>query len=51
MANDVSLNRGSQKKTVGIPKNCILLNNVVVGASALQTDAKVVQLGQVTISA
>lgn len=48
--NDVSLDWRSQKETARIPNGRVVLNDVVVGASALETDAKVVSLGRVTVS-
>ena len=49
-ANDVSLDSRGHKETVRVSYNRVLLNDVVVGARILQTDAKVVPLGRIAIS-
>ena len=49
-ADDVSLNCRGQKQAVCVPNHRVVLDEVVIGASALYTNSKVVILGRVPIS-
>ena len=38
---DVTLDSGRHEETIGVPKDRVLLNDVVIGTGILQTNAKI----------
>ena len=48
---DISFNSGGQKKAVRVTESGILLDHIVVGSTALDTNSEVVSLNQVPIPA